>query len=595
MEQDNTHSDTPAEDWTRTRLAMAATGIAGGLAVWALVLHLPEAALNDRLQLALTVAVMGFFLELMALSGPVRLVRAAGPSAVVALAVTALMLWASLRFDTVSDFLEAGHPMVALFVICLVGTPFISVRLEHGRGAWRDYAALFQTAWTILVRGAAAALFTGVVWGVLGLSDALLNLVGIEVIDRIMDQEPMPFAITGGVMGLALAVAHEWRAYVSPHLVLRLLRLLVPLVVPVLALFLLAVAVRGMGLLGFGSETALLTAVAIGGVTLVTVSVDRDSAHQVRARVLTGGVRVLAVMLLPLAGLATWGIGVRVAAYGWTPERLLAALSVGMVLLYGAAYALAVLRGGDWGRRLRGANIALALLTLALAVLWLTPVLNAERISTRSQLARVLKGETAPETAALWEMTNDWGLAGRAALADLRQNQDYPGRARVLDLITQYENGGPRSESARESRLREGQATRLAALMPVRPVGTSLPVGAFAGLNDWDLTTALDACNRKLDDDRPGCVYLEVPFAPARHETQGVMLLRQEDDRVQTRVFALRDQVLTPMGQLLDLEQGGRPTPPLDVLRAALDGAYDIAPATVTVLRIGGFSLFPDN
>lgn len=586
------------QDWTQDRLAMALVGAAGGGSTWWLAEKLPDYLPNDRLTMLITLTVLGFYLVLMALSGPVRMRRAAGPALAMAAGIAALFYAASFRFPTAGGFITPGHPVAALSLIYLIATPFVLVMLAEGRAGWRDYGALFQTTWTIIVRFLAASLFTGVVWGVLFLSDALLNLVGIDVIEQIIDYDPAPFVITGGVMGLALSVAHEWRDYVSPHLLLRLLRLLVPMVVPVLAIFLLAVAMTGLEqVLGFVSETALLTGVAIGCITLITVSVDRDPAHQVQSRLLRWGVKAVAVMLVPLAGLAVWGIWVRVAQYGWTPERLWAALAVGMVMLYGLAYAPLALWPGDWGRRLRGVNIGLALLALAIAVLWLTPVLNAERISTRSQLARILDGRVKPEHAALWEMAHSWGKAGTAAVARLREQAEYPERDTVLALLEKAEKGSSRYAYQRDSQgqTAEERGARLAALMPVMPTGTTLPEGAFEDLPEWMVNEAIEACQRTYDDGKPGCVYLEVTFNPALSERQGIILLRENGLRVSGYDYMLSKGKLERHGRVQDLMRGKSVKMPPETIPLLLDGQFRIAPAQLNVLEIGGMSLFPDN
>lgn len=591
-------TDRQDTDWTRTRIAMTLVGMAGGAACYALVDILPDLVRNERVLMFVSIVVVGFFHVLLAMTGPVSLARAALPSLGWATGVAGLFLWASFRFDKLGPFVDSGHPIAAALMLYLVGTPFLTVILIDGPRGWRDYAALFQTAWTVLVRFAAAGLFTGLVWGVLFLSNALLELVGIDLIERILELDPVPFLITGGVFGLALAVAHEWRDYVSPHLLLRLLRLLVPLVVPVLALFLIAVLLSGMDeVLFLFSETAMLTGVAIGAITLVTVSVDRDEAHQVQARLMRGAVRALAVMLLPLAALAVWGIAQRVMQYGWTPDRVLAGLCAGMVALYGVAYSASALWRGDFGGRIRAINIRLALLSLALAALWLTPVLNAERISAGSQLARIVEGRVSPDAAPIWELAKRWGQPGRAAIYELRQRDGYPQREEVVKLAAAAEAADSRSDfiDTENGETPQDRAGKLAALLPLRPEGTELPAKALEGLSDWHLREALDACRRSFDDGRPGCVYLEVTFNPARQGRQGVLLLRQSDNRASAWGTLIGDSGMERTGELMDLAQDRWPRLDASIITQIMDGAYSIAPAGLNALNIGGMSLFPDN
>lgn len=587
-----------AQDWPRTRVAMALVGAAGGVATWGLVEILTEVIANARLLLFLSISVLGFFVVLLSLAGPNSLRRGALPALGLAVCVALLVIWASLRFSEVETFLQSGLTPAALFMIYLVATPFLSVRLEHGRAHWLDYAHLFQTAWGLIVRGIAAALFTSVFWGVLFLSDALLDLVNINLIEDILDIDIMPYAITGTVTGLALAVAHEWRAYVSPHLLLRLFRLLVPLVVPVLMLFIIAVGFSGLeGTLTFFSETALLTAVAIGGITLVTVSVDRDAAHQVQTPLMVWMVRILAVLLMPVALLALWGIGVRVLQYGWTPQRVLAALCVFQIAAYGVIYAVVVFWRGDWMRRLRRANVGLALMSLLISVLWLTPVLNAERISANAQLKRILEGKTDPEGAAIWEMHRDWGKAGKHALYTLRQAKYFPNHDAILVLIDRAENADSSWEYKRETvaETTADTARALHALVPVFPAGQSLPVTAFDKLSKYQIGRILDGCQMALDDGSAGCLFLMIEFRPGQAKPEGLLLYKTAENRVEGFTYGLLNDNLIPTGSLRDIATQQRVFWPVSVLSDIRSGQYEIAPAPVNVLNLRGNAIFPEN
>jgi len=83
----------------------------------------------------------------------------------------------------------------------------------------------------------------------------------------------------------------------------------------------------------------------------------------------------------------------------------------GIVFAYGLAYAGSILMKGDWGHRLRQANIALALVVAAVMALWLTPLLNPQAISVRSQMVRH-DANVAVTDLPLSEMVKEWGHPG---------------------------------------------------------------------------------------------------------------------------------------------------------------------------------------
>jgi hypothetical protein len=384
------------------RLTMALIGIVAGLSLWFLFDRLPEYVTDARLTLFLTSAVAGGFAVMLALAGPVRPLHAGVAAVMLAAPAAALLVWASLRHDTVAAALRSGHLLAAFTGLLFIATPFAAASLSAPR-LWRDYATLFDAAWTMVMRYAAAWLFVAIFWGVALLSDAVLGLVGITLISRLIEVDWFVAAMSGLVLGLALAVVYELREYLSPHLLLRLLRLLLPVVLTVMVVFLAAVAVRGVsGLLGDLSVAGTLLAMALAAVALISVALDCDNGRSVHGRPMRATVEATALLLPLLVAVAVWALWLRVAQYGWTPNRVVAALSAVVIMAYALLYALAVLRRHHWMDRVRRANVAMALVVAGLCGLWMTPLLNAERIATASQVARFEAGRVALDDLALW-------------------------------------------------------------------------------------------------------------------------------------------------------------------------------------------------
>jgi hypothetical protein len=353
----------------------------------------------------------------------------------------ALFLWASLNFNEPRAFFDTPLPISALGLMYIIGAPFASAGLAKP-GGMRDYPLLFDTAWAILVRYLAGWLFVAVVWGIVFLSDALLSLVGVTVIQNLLDIEPVPFALTGLLLGLSLAIMHELRAYISPFLVLRLFRILLPAITFVVAVFLIALPLRGFSaLFGGFSVAGTLMAVAIAAITLITSALDRTTDEEVQTGFMRLSVRVMAVLLIPLCVAAAWAIWLRVDAYGWTPDRLAGAVTAVLLVVYAFGYGgVAVI--GDWARGIRRINLLMAVVIFGVAALWLTPIINAESISTKSQVARFEAGLTKVEALPLWTMKNDWGKPGQAGLAKLRTLDDAELVAelkRLDEVDTRYE------------------------------------------------------------------------------------------------------------------------------------------------------------
>lgn len=480
----------------RQRAGMAALGALAGLSLYLLAKIVDENWLGDRLALALVSFAVVFFAGGLSMAGPVRMARALAMAAGLGLGVALLLSWAGLRYDSLNDF--QPFPLFAATVLAVLPLPFLMAQAGPG---WRDYPSLFSQSWGLFVRLSLAVIFVGVVWGVILLSDALFGLIGLRWIEQVLEMPVAPWLITGLVFGLALAVVNELSDYVSPFLILRLLRLLVVPVLVVLVVFGLALPLRGLGgLFGGLSSAATLLAMVAAAVTLVSAAVDQADAEAVGLGWRSRAVQALALLVPVPAGLAAVSLWLRVGQYGWTPGRLFAAWMVVLALGYGVFYALAVLRPG-WRAGVRRANIGLALAMIGSAALWLTPLLHPEAIAARSQLARFEAGGRKPEDVDLYALSQ-WGRAGARALAALTEIAAEPGQeALAARLKGEQDTNAPMDPVA----LR-------AALLPILPLqpgnATATRDAILAAADPSLLNYWRSSCERVLPQGQRGCVMV---------------------------------------------------------------------------------------
>lgn len=581
-------SHAPERTIPLNRAVMALIGAAAAVSLWALGEFVPSET-HDRLKLALLAGVGGFAAILLGMSGPVAIRRAVLPAAVLSALATLLLLWASLRYDHIRDFLRSGHVMVAWVFLISVPVPFLMAHLRDGEHL-RDYRALFSHAWEIVVRYMVAWAFTGLFWGLLFLSDALLKVVGLDVIEWLIDIDPVPWVLTGAVLGLALAVVHELRDYVSPHLVLRLLRLLLPLVLVVVAVFVIAAPLRGLSnLFGSISAAGTLMAMAVAAATLVTATLDRSVDEAATARPLRLSARGMALLMPVLGGLATWAVILRVQQYGWTPDRLAAAVSAGVVLAYGGAYAGAALRAG-WQDHIRQANIVMALGMVGLAALWLTPLLAPERIATNSQIARYQAGQVGADELDLWSIAREWGRAGQAGMDRLRALDD-PALADNLMRLGEADTRWayrPTRDSTDTLDRSPAILAELHALMVVRPKGATLPPDAF--LNHPQVGLWRAGCDRTTPAGLPGCLAYVGDFLPYQEGLEVMVLWLADTGHVSVASWSAQGAREFVLGDRPD--RLGHDPALLDNLAS---GAGDFGPGPVNALTIDGqiLGLYP--
>lgn len=574
------------------RLVLALIGAAAGASLYALSEILDGDLLGERLTLALAVFTTAFFFGLLGMAGPLRIAKAALMAALVAIVTAALLSWAGLRFDTIDELGSSPFPISGVFVLITLPLPFLIAASGPG---WRDYPSLFSQAWGIFVRYSVALTFVGVVWGVILLSDALFGVVGLTVIEDLLEIGVVPWLITGTMLGLALAVVQELADVVSPYLVVRLLRLLVPVVLVVLVVFVAALPFRGLsGLFGGLSVAAILLAMTAAAATLITSAVDQDDPSAVGSYLMRRATQGLALVLPVPAALTAVAVWLRVDQYGWTPDRLFAATAAALALGYGGLYALAVLRGGGWMDRIRTANTVMALALIGCAALWLTPVLNPEAISARNLVARVTDGRTAPAAVDLYTL-GFWGRAG----ADARTNlTTLAARSGFEELGQALANPNPKYPMPPTEDLTL-QRDALIALMPLQPAGATatrdmlLQAALSYDLQDWTRI-----CAASSPQGGSACMMIVADLLPTQPGEEALMILLDVDNGfVRFEGLALRDGFLQ---RYATWTTNGQALPDIDAA-AAMIAAWQTAPPPLSAAPLnqidlpggGGLALTP--
>ena len=539
----------------RVRLAIA--GGLGGALVWAVFKAGEKDWIGHYPAFALFGLILVGFGALLAMAGPIGFGRALPRAFGLGALVAGLIGLTALRWGEAEDLFNSPIPAFALLTVAALPVPFL---IAAARTSWRDYPALFLEAWSIVLRGAAAGAFTGLVWLVIYLSDEVLRIVGIDAISRLLAQEVVPMVLTGAVFGLGMAVIYDLAELLSPYVVLRVFRLFLPVVLAVMAVFLIALPFRGLdGLAGGLSPAALLLTMVAGGVALVSIAIDQTDADATQSPLLLRCAKGLALVLPVVAGLALYAIWLRLADYGWSPERLFILLVAAVGLAYGLVYALAVLRGAGWMERIRQGNIRVALGIIALAALWLTPVLNAERISAQSQLAR-FEATSRAELLDVYALRS-WGKPGAEVIAVLEETAKAPGQE-ALAAVLAGQTGGPVID-------REALVAALVAAMPVQPAtATGTRDMLLRAVDDYQLQDWTQVCQAGAETGVPHCLMVVADLLPNHPGEEAMLFLQRSHDY--TEISGLY------------LDANGDP-----VLRTAShpDGRYPDAAEAATLMR----------
>ncbi len=557
---------------TTARAALALTGALSGLCLWAAFEAADRDWIGDYSSLILSGGVLTLFGALLAMAGPLGLWRAL-PRALGLAGVAGGLLWLTrLRYADTDDYFTSPIPALAAFVVATLPVPFL---IAAARTGWRDYPALFLEAWSIGLRYAAALTFTGAVWLVIILSNEVLGIVGITLIERLLEDDLAPMVLTGAILGLGMAVIHDLAEFLSPYLVLRLFRLFLPVVLGVMVVFLVALPFRGLdGLTGGLSPALLLLTMVAAGVALVSIAVDQTDAEATQSPVQIRSAQGLALILPVFAGLALWAIWLRTGQHGWTPERVFVALIGGVGLGYGLVYAAATLRGPGWMERIRQGNIRMVLVGIGLAALWLTPVLNAEKIAVDNQLARFADGRATAETLDIYALGR-WGKPGSDAMAKLALMAQDPGQEALARLLA-GETPTPLTDQP-------VLAAALAMLMPVQPPSaTGTRDTLLAGADSYLLESWTGVCEAKLETGAPACLMVVADLMPLRPGEEAMLFLQHSTDYIEIIGVFLDDSGVAQSRSALRVDGNYIDT----AEAAALMQQYQTTPAPVTAVLL---------
>ena len=326
-----------------------------------------------------------------------------------------------------------------LLLMMLLVLPWLQRRIDPAPAAsfYSDfYTKNWHNALTLLLVFVSNALF----WLVLFLWAELFELIGIRFFDRLFFHTDGFVSVAIGVVSASAAVL----ARVQNRLILALQNLLtliatglLPLMAALALLFIAALPFVGFDAISARTSAAgLLTTLALLLLFLVTIVWHPQRQRLPYYAPLRGMIR-LAVAIAPAYPiLAAWALWLRIAQYGWSPERLYAVLITTVALVWTAGYCLSVLVIRREPQKMQGyVAPATGLLALTFLVLIHTPALDPWRISVESHMARYQSGRINAEQVSLY-MLSSAGRKGREAMLRLQKDPKFmssPMRQRELN------------------------------------------------------------------------------------------------------------------------------------------------------------------
>lgn len=288
-------------------------------------------------------------------------------------------------------------------------------------GRWRAaYRLYFDNGWLDAVRLALAALFLVAFWLLLHLGAALFGLLGLDVVRKVIGEEGFAFPATGLVfaVGAHLTDVRSQMVRGARTLALTLLSWLLPVLAVFAAAFLATTPFTGLDAL-WATRSATGTMLAVCAGLVVLINAAYQDGDEIPPLALRWAARAAGVALAPLAGIAAYGLAIRIGQYGLSPARVVAAVALGVASAYALGYLAAALWRGPWMKRLETANWVCAHLAVVSLLLVLSPVLDPARLSVDDQVGRLKAGRVDAAAFDYQFLRFDSGVWGQRALAKL--------------------------------------------------------------------------------------------------------------------------------------------------------------------------------
>lgn len=337
-----------------------------------------------------------------------------------------------LAVDSGDRFAGEEFAFAAGVFFSLLAVPLFQADFHRKRWA-TPYRETHFHVWTDAVSAAGAIAFMGLSWLLLWLLHALFSLIGIELIEDLIETTGFAGLFCGATYGAAMGVLRNQLNILGTlqRVVLLVFSLLAVPFGFAIAVFLIFLLLSGGSALwdATDSATPVLLTCALGCFVLTNAVVRDDDEARSDNVVMQGAAMILAASIFPLTVFAAISMGIRIDQHGLSPERLWALVAIAIATAYGLSYWVGLARGrmAGWAEYLRRANLHLAAASCVVALVLALPLVDFGGISARQQVARLAAGEVTAEEFDFVALRWDFGDAGRDVLDELAERDGRVG------------------------------------------------------------------------------------------------------------------------------------------------------------------------
>lgn len=442
------------------------------------------------------------------------------------------------------------------------------------------YSTYFEIAWKFAIQIKFAALFIGILWLILWLGAALFILLKLDFLQMLLGKSWFAIPITAVAFSFAFHITDVRSSLVRGirTLLLMLMSWLLPIAVFLVGGFLFSLPFTGLApLWATRQASAVLLGAAATLVVLINAAFQNGGGELHLARIVRVSARIAAVLLIPIVGIAIYSLGLRIQEYGWTADRVIAAMCLLVASCYAGGYAYAAIGKGAWLGRIAPTNIAAAFLVLAVLFALFSPVADPARLSVAHQMRRLETGKISAAKFDFDYLKFEGARYGMNALARLKTFSKGADPAFVREhaqATLQKQNRWAQEVVAPND---------IAANITLLPGAFALP-NAFFNQNwsampeKWQLPQCLTTKNKK-------CTAYSIDLSGDRHPE---ILLMGAEDYDRAVIFMLSPVGVWEIAGTLPQSLAG-----CNALQQLLaKGVYRVVPPTLNDIEVAGQRLY---
>jgi hypothetical protein len=488
---------TPAN---RERIYLATAGLLQGLATWIVVRIDP----HEPLEKALCFGVLAWVLS----SGLLFQFASAGTEhrRLSGIAIGLGVPFALLTYHVVGQLPANGSPYegdgARLATWCVAATlalyillPYLQIYQRSGQLAF-PYPELYRHSWNNFFLAGLGWFYTGVYWALVSMCAGLFKALGIDAIQQLIIK-PSFIAITTGLMGgvgVALAKEHAQIITTLRSIATTIFRSLTPLLVVIVLSFLVTLPFTGLAPLWDTKwASSILLALLLLILLFVNAVFQDGEGNCPYGTLLRRGVEVTLAAMPILVGLTIYSMNLRIAQYGFTPERYYAIVFAIVLGGYGVGYAWSAARASSlWLGGIRPFNVALSFVVLGLAFATHSPLMDPLKRSAEDQEQRFLSGKVDVAHFDFGTMRFELGHYGQTVLDRLAQLTAHPAHQQIEAQLAKLKQTKHKWEWTHPARTvtPEEMLTKLT----VSPPNHTLPVDLFPSIQDQSNRYLVDNC-----------------------------------------------------------------------------------------------------